>query len=235
MVYSKKWKEAADPDCAYYKMVVDKDGNLVQQKQKCSCKKHKKLRNDVKTVNFGLAYGMSAIKLSGEIEVTVPEAIALIERYFIVFPNIGRTLTFLGNFGVQQGYIQTLAPFYRKRWFPQWEAWSTWIEPHVQGIKYVPALGEIERASKNMPIQGSGADMMKVAMVLVRSYIRDNGLRDVIKLKCQVHDQLDTECREDFCEEWKGVFDELMREAARLIVPTGILTADTQITEVWTK
>jgi DNA polymerase I-like protein with 3'-5' exonuclease and polymerase domains len=235
MVYGKKWKDAAESDCAFYKMVVNDRGQLVQQKQKCSCKKHKVMRYDVKTINFGLAYGMSEIKLAGELDITVGEAMALIKQYFSVFPNIGRTLEFLGNFGVTNGYIMTLAPFFRKRWYPHWEAHRPWIEMHIKGIKYVPALGEIERASKNQPIQGSGADMMKVAMVLVRSYIRDYNLRDTIRLACQVHDQLDTVCKKSYAETWKPKFDELMREAAQLIVPTGILTADTQISEVWTK
>lgn len=237
MVYGYKWKDGAEKDCAYYYAHVDKHGvyHPAGSQLKCDCKKHKKLRYDVKTVNFGLAYGMSAIKLSGEIEVTVAEAINLIERYFEIFPNIGRTLTFLGNYGVTNGYIQTLAPFYRKRWFPEWEMYKPWIEPHVRGIKYVPVLGEIERASKNMPIQGSGADMMKIAMILVRDYIRDNDLRKLVKLKCQVHDQLDTNSVKEFSETWKGILDDLMCEAAKVIIPSGILHADTNITEVWTK
>lgn len=182
-----------------------------------------------------MAYGMSEIKLAGELDITVPEAMALIRRYFTVFPAIGRTLTFLGEYGVTNGVIMTIAPFFRKRWFPHWAGYTPWIEAHIKGIKYVPVLGEIERASKNHPIQGTGADMMKLAMVLVRNYIRDNNLRDTIKLACQVHDQLDTVCKDAYTEQWKVKLDELMCEAALLIIPTGILKADTQISSVWTK
>lgn len=235
LVHKKKWKDAAENDCAYYKVVVNEKGVLVQQKQKCKCKGHKHLRDGIKSINFGLAYGMSEIKLSGELSITVREAMNLIEEYFRTFPAIKRTLDFLGAFGVTQGYIQTLAPFFRKRWFPHWNLYLPWIDAHIEGIKYIPALGEIERASKNMPIQGSAADMMKTAMVLVRSYIRDNGLRDTVRMVAQVHDQLTTVTKRDIAEEWKPILDQLMCEAGRLIVPTDLLKADTNITEVWTK
>jgi len=106
---------------------------------------------------------------------------------------------------------------------------------HLRGIKYVPTLGEIERASKNQPIQGSSADITKCAMVLVREYIRDHNLWDIVRLCAQVHDQVTTISKVWFAEEWKGIFDGLMCEAGRVVVPTGILKADTNITPCWTK
>ena len=224
LVYKDKWKDAAQADCAYYK-----------SKKKCECKKHKKMRYDVKTINFGLAYGMSEIKLAGELDISVREALGLIKEYFLTFPGIGRTLDFLGRFGVENGYIMTLAPFWRKRWFPFWKEWANYSEMHLRGIKYVPTLGEIERASKNQPIQGSSADITKCAMVLVREYIRDHNLWDIVRLCAQVHDQVTTISKVWFAEEWKGIFDGLMCEAGRVVVPTGILKADTNITPCWTK
>lgn len=224
MMYGQKWKEAAEPNCAFY-----------ARKEKCSCKKHKTMRYDCKTISFGLAYGMSEIKLAGELGITVREAMQLLKMYFIAFPSIGRTLDYLGKFGLQNGYIQTLAPFFRKRWFPYWKEWRNYVEPHIMGIKYVPALGEIERASKNQPIQGSSADITKCAMVLVREYIRDNGLWDQIRLCAQVHDQITTVANRSISHEWRGIFDILMRDAAKIVIPTGILGADTQVTPTWTK
>jgi DNA polymerase I-like protein with 3'-5' exonuclease and polymerase domains len=235
LVHKDKWKKAASEDCAYYKMEVDSFGNLVQQKQKCKCKQHKSLRDGIKSINFGLAYGMSEFKLAGDLNISVKEARALINEYFSTFPAIGRVLQFLGDFGLDNGYIQTLAPFYRKRWFPFWYENKNYIEPHRMGVRFNPTLGEIERASKNMPIQGSSADITKIAMVLIRGWIHDNGYVNNIKFQAQVHDQVTTICRQELAEMWKLKMDELMREAARVVIPTGILKAETQITEVWTK
>jgi DNA polymerase I-like protein with 3'-5' exonuclease and polymerase domains len=224
LVYKSKWKDAAEKNCAYY-----------ESKQKCNCKKHKVMRYDCKTINFMLAYGGGAHKLAGELEITLKQAEALIKEYFAAFPGIGRTLDFLGRFGLENGFIMTLAPFFRKRWFPYWREWKNYAEAHIQGIKYVPTLGEIERASKNQPIQGSSADITKCAMVLVREYVRDNNLWDKIKLCAQVHDQITTVVKKDTSHGWAPVFDELMCQAGRIVVPTGILRADTNITPTWTK
>lgn len=224
MMYGRKWDDAAQADCAF-----------VKNKEKCNCKKHKSMRYDSKTISFGLAYGMSEFKLASTLGISVKEAMGLLKLYFSTFPLIGRTLEFLGRFGVENGYIMTLAPFFRKRWFPYWKEWSNYIEPHLMGIKHVPPLGDIERQSKNQPIQGSSADIVKVAMVMVREYIRDNKLWNDIKLCAQVHDQITTICKEEISVQWRDTFDGIMREAAKVVIPTGILRADTNITTTWTK
>lgn len=177
---------------------------------------------------------MGEMKLAGTINVTLPEAKALIDQYFRVFPTIGNTLKFLGNFGVKNGYIQTIAPFFRKRWFPFWKFAKSRIGSHLAG-QYDGTLGEIERASKNAPIQGCGADLMKLAMVLVRAWIYDNGYQDRIKIVAQVHDQLTTTCKREVAEMWKVQMTVLMEEAARVVIPSGILKADTNISATWTK
>lgn len=235
LVYKKKWKDAAAEDCAYYRMVVGPDGKLVQNKQKCKCKAHKALRDSIKPINFGLAYGMTQFKLAGELQITVKEAIALIEEYFRTFPKIGAVLEFMGNFGIKNGYVPTRAPFYRRRYYQHWREYANYIEPHLQGIYHVPGLAKIGRQSKNHPIQGTSADIVKVAMVLVRNYIRDNNLRDIVKFQAQVHDQITTKVREDFAEQWRVILNDLMWEAGKLVIPTGILKADVQVTPVWTK
>lgn len=237
LVFKNRWREVTESSCKFYHSYVDKQGifHPANSKQKCDCKGHKKLRSQVKEINFGLAYGMGEFKLAGRAGITVKEAMKLIKAYFEVFPRIGEALDILGNFGVDHGYIMTLAPFFRKRWFPYWYLNKSGIEPHKLGVYYVPALGEIERASKNMPIQGSSADVTKVAMVLIRRYIYDNGLQDQIKIVAQVHDQVTTICREEIKDMWREKMDELMIEAGKVVIPTGILKAETQITSCWTK
>ena len=107
LVFGKKWKDAAEPGCEYYK-----------SKQKCKCKGHKHMRTGCKTINFGLAYGMSEFKLASTLRIKVTEAKQLIIDYFKAFPGISRVLDYLGEFGVTKGYIQTIYPYYRRRWFP---------------------------------------------------------------------------------------------------------------------
>lgn len=230
MVYGIKWLSAKADNCEYYKIL--EDGTIA--KQKCKCPGHKTLRNAVKTVNFGLAYGMGDMGLSNKVKISVPEAKTLIDQYFKTFPSISGTLKFLGEFGVKNGYIQTLSPYFRKRWFPFWKFARSRIDYHLAG-QHDGTLGEIERASKNQPIQGCGADMMKLAMVYVRRYIVENNMQDKIRIVAQVHDQLTTICRKDVQESWKSTFDQLMQDAAKVIIPSGILKADTQITPYWTK
>jgi len=235
LMFAEKWKAGTQPDCAYYKMIVNKEGQLVQAKHKCGCKVHKKCRYDSKAIDFGLAYGMTEFKLSADLKISRQEALNLLARFFELFPGIKTTLDFLGRFGVMNGYIMTLAPFNRKRWFPYWREYYLYREVHVQGIKNIPILSEIEKASKNHPFQGSAADMMKVAMVMVRNYIRDNDLRHKVKLQMQVHDQLTTKVPVDYRDEWIPILDSLMNEAATLIIPSGMLKAETLASPVWTK
>ena len=133
LVFQDTWNDAALPDCKYTK-----------SKQKCSCPEHKKLRTQVKSINFGLAYGMGPHKLADQLDIKLNEASELIEKYFEAFPSIKQFLNKLGNFGKNNGYITTFPPFKRKRFFPEWDGVAT--EPKNRGI--------IERASKNTPIQG---------------------------------------------------------------------------------
>jgi DNA polymerase I len=224
-VYKDLWKKAADANCDYYHK-----GQI-----KCNCKGHKRLRGNVKTINFGLAYGMSKFKLSASLGISLPDAAALIEEYFTKFPKIKKALTYMGLFGVRKGYIQTLSPFFRKRWFPYWKYARRNIDAHIQGIQYDATLGSIERASKNMPVQGSSADMTKVAIWLMHEYIHLNALAPRVRLVMQVHDQLTSRAREDYADKWKETMHQLMLDAAKFTITNGLLGAETNITPVWTK
>lgn len=178
---------------------------------------------------------MTEFKLSGELEITLPNAKALIKEYFVAFPNIGKVLDFLGAFGVKNGYVPTMYPFKRKRFFPYWAEYQGYIDAFLAGAINIGPLGDIERASKNHPIQGTSADIVKLAMVLVRNYIRDNNLRHKVKIVANVHDQITTIARDDFKDEWKPILDNLMWQAGNLVIPTGILKVDVNITPVWSK
>jgi DNA polymerase I-like protein with 3'-5' exonuclease and polymerase domains len=221
LVYGKRWVEGADETCGFY--AKDSLGNIL--KGKCNCKKHKTMRTGVKTINFGLAYGMSKFKLSSTLGISVDEAAQLIEDYFKAFPSIGGKLEQFAKFGRATGSIVTSPPFLRRRWFDYWE--------ERKDSDYW--MGKVERASKNTPIQGTAADMMKLALCLMRWEIVDNKLRDRVQLVAQVHDQQTVNTREDYAEQWSTRMDELMREAALFIIPSGLLGAETTISPVWTK
>ena len=218
LVFKERWHSAADPDCLYLK-----------GKEKCDCKGHKKLRNQVKVVNFGLAYGMSPNKLSSTIEVSLEEARSLIDEYFKAFPAIGKYLDDLGKFGLHHGYSLTLAPFRRKRFYPGWSE-SLVYERSSESRQL---CGKIERAGKNLPIQGSSADMVKLALVLIRTLIHSRQLP--VKLVMTVHDQIDTVCERSFSEEWARLLTAQMEKAARTVITNGLLKSDTTITEHWSK
>lgn len=218
LVYGDEWLTSAEDGCAY-----------LSNKEKCDCPKHKKLRTNVKTINFGLAYGMGPHKLSWTLNITQTEATELIDKYFEAFPSIGKFLESLGKYGTSHGYIKTYAPIKRIRHF---DNWSPHLANDMDGAAF-KLLGSIERASKNTPIQGTGADMTKLAMVYIREYIKSNNVP--VKMVMTVHDQIDTLCHKDYADEWRVKMSELMEAAATVILPSGLLKAEANISTQWEK
>ena len=216
LVYGEQWLTSGENNCAYFK-----------RKAKCNCPSHKKLRTNVKTINFGLAYGMGPNKLSDTLNINIDDAKVLIEKYFEAFPSIKGFLDKLGNFGKKYGYIKTFPPYNRKRWFTNWY-------PKIWDNKSSSMeLGSIERASKNTPIQGASADMTKRALVLMRDHIKKFDLP--VKLVMTVHDQIDTICRNDHLIEWTADMKKLMEDAALEIVTNGLLKAEVTVSNCWEK
>ncbi|MDC6350733.1 DNA polymerase [Zeaxanthinibacter sp. PT1] len=219
LVFGKKWENAAEPDCAFYKL--GEDGGY--ENKKCECPGHKTLRSGVKSINFGLAYGMSEYALSDTLGISVPEARELIETYFKTFPSIRATLQKFGDYGKRHGYIMTMPPFKRKRYFPK----------HKYIGEDSSISGQIERASKNTPIQGSSADMVKLALVKIRKYIKRDQVP--VKLVMTVHDQVDTIAHVDYADTWRDKLTELMEDAAKTIITNGLLKAETEVSRAWKK
>lgn len=217
LVFQKEWVDNAEAGCMY-----------VGHKQKCECKKHKELRTKVKTINFGLAYGMGPNKLSDTLQISLQEAKDLIKKYFRAFPSIESFLSELGEKGKRTGNIRTFPPFNRVRWFENWTA-----KMYSRRDNFME-LGSIERASKNTPIQGSSADMTKLALYYIYNEIEKN-YSDTVKIVMTVHDQIDTICKQEIAEEWKERMTELMEKAANVIIPNKLLKADTNISKTWEK
>ena len=188
----------------------------------------KKLRTQIKAINFGLAYGMGPFKLADTLQISKQEAEDLIEKYFTEFPNIRDFLTKLGTFGTRNGYIRTFKPFKRRRWFDNWYP-KIWDDRSS-----LQEFGSIERASKNTPIQGSSADMTKLALIYIYDEIQKSW-SDSVKIVMTVHDQIDTICKQEIADDWAVRMTELMEKAAIKIIPNGLLKADTNISQTWEK
>ena len=216
LVYGNEWLTSGEDNCVY-----------MSKKEKCNCPSHKKLRTNVKTINFGLAYGMGPNKLSDTLNISLEAAKELIEKYFQAFPSIKGFLDKLGNFGKKFGYIKTFPPYNRKRWF------SNWYPKIWNNKSSMMELGSIERASKNTPIQGASADMTKRALVLMREYIKTVGVP--VKLVMTVHDQIDTICHNDYVKTWTYVMKKIMEDAALEIVTNGLLKAEVTVSDCWEK
>ena len=216
LVYGEQWLTSGEDNCAYFK-----------NKSKCDCPSHKKIRTNVKTINFGLAYGMGPNKLSDTLNISLDGAKELIEKYFQAFPAIKGFLDKLGNYGKKYGDIKKFPPYNRKRWF------SSWYPKIWNNKSSVMELGSIERASKNTPIQGASADMTKLALVLMRDYIKMTSAP--VKLVMTVHDQVDTICSNEYVSTWTVKMQELMELAANQIVTNGLLKAEVTVSNCWEK
>lgn len=180
-------------------------------------------RDVQKTVDFGLAYGMSHFKLSDTIQVSENDAKKIINDFFKVVPDVKTFLTKLGEFGKANGYIYTPAPYSRIRWFPKWRGVETDFA----------TLGEIERASMNTPIQGANAAVIKYALISIQERIDRDNLP--IKILLSIYDEIQTECREDLAEWWKDELRDLMIEAAKKWLKLVPIEVDVKINDYWTK
>lgn len=142
-------------------------------------------RDIAKSVGFGLSYGMSEHKLASTIEVSTQVAKQIIDQFFSVVPKVKEFLDTLGNTGKIRGYIKSAPPYSRIRWFPQWKS----VAENPFSSDTFKVLGEIERQSKNMPIQGCNADVVKdVLRTLYRIKMSDTKNNNV-KIILSVYDK----------------------------------------------
>ena len=174
----------------------------------------KHMRSSAKAVNFGIVYGISAFSLSQDIGVPTYEAKEYIEKYFARFSGVHAYMTDVVNRAKADGYVSTL--FGRRRWLPELK--SSNFNTRSFG----------ERVALNMPIQGTAADIMKLAMIHVHSRLREEGLQ--ARLILQVHDELIVECPEEEAETVKALLSREMESVAQLAVP---LIADAAAGRSW--
>ncbi len=172
------------------------------------------LRSRAKAVNFGIVYGISAFSLAQDIGVMQSEAKAYMDAYLEKYHGVRDYMDGIVDRAKADGYVTTL--FGRRRDLPE-----------LKSSNYnMRSFGE--RVALNMPIQGTAADIMKLAMVAVYKRLKAEGLR--ARLILQVHDELIAECPLDEAERVKAILTEEMENAAQLSVP---LTVDAHIGHSW--
>ena len=172
------------------------------------------LRSSAKAVNFGIVYGIGAFSLSRDINVSVKEADQFIKNYLATFPGVKNYMDETIAHGTEKGYVTTL--FGRRRALPE-------LASKNHNLR---ALGE--RMAMNTPIQGTAADVIKLAMVKVWRRLRAEGL--AAKLILQVHDELIVEAPEAEAETVARILKEEMEGAVSYSVP---LTADVGQGKTW--
>jgi DNA polymerase-1 len=164
------------------------------------------MRRNAKSVNFGIIYGVSAFGLSENLGIARSEAKMLIDNYFAQYPSIKEYMDSQIRFAQQNGYVETLLG--RKRWLKDINSSNAVVR------------GYAERNAINMPIQGTAADMIKLAMITIHKTLKEQKLRS--KMILQVHDELVFDAHRDEVEILKPLILEGMRNALPLEVPVEV-------------
>jgi DNA polymerase I len=171
-------------------------------------------RRASKAINFGIIYGMGAFRLSQEIGVTQKEAKFFIDSYFSRYPGIRSYMDKTLDFCREHGFVETM--FKRKRIFPDIDS-----KNHL-------ARTASERGAINSRIQGSAADLIKIAMIQVSEIIKKD--YPDVKMIMQVHDELVFEAPEAIADQFKTIVTEIMEKSVKLHVP---LVVDAEIGQNW--
>ena len=173
-----------------------------------------RMRSGAKAVNFGIVYGISAFSLAQDIGVSVAEAKEYMERYFDTYRGVKAYMEQVVETAHEQGYVETL--MHRRRELPELKSSNFNMR----------SFGE--RVALNMPIQGTAADIMKLAMVRVERRLAREGL--AAQLIMQVHDELIVECPEEEKEKVEHLLAEEMSGVVQLSVP---LPAEAHSGKTW--
>ncbi len=172
------------------------------------------MRKRAKAVNFGIVYGISGFSLSKDIGTTVSEATKYIKNYLMNYPSIDRYLEDVVKDAEKDGYTTTIMG--RRRYIPELKS------------SKAPLRAFGKRVAMNAPIQGSAADIMKIAMINADKALRTSGLD--ARIVMQVHDELIIEVKDSEAEACKALLKNEMEKAAKLSIP---LTADVTSGKNW--
>lgn len=172
------------------------------------------MRSRAKAVNFGIVYGIGAFSLSKDINVSRKEAQQYIDGYLSLYSGVDRYMKEVVEKAKEDGYVETL--FHRRRYLPELTASNFNLR----------AFGE--RVARNMPIQGTAADIIKIAMIRVDRRLKRENMK--ARLILQVHDELIVEAPESEAEKAAQILTEEMEGAVSLTVP---MVADASMGKTW--
>jgi DNA polymerase-1 len=171
-------------------------------------------RSAAKTVNFGIIYGISAFGLSQRVNISRTEAAEIIENYFNTYPNIKKYMNDSVEYARQHGFVKTITG--RRRYLKD-----------IHSANFT-VRGFAERNAINAPIQGTAADIIKMAMIQVHAEMEKRRLRS--RMILQVHDELVFDCHKEEVDEMTALVREKMETAVSLEVP---LEAETGVGTNW--
>ena len=172
------------------------------------------MRSSAKAVNFGIVYGIGAFSLGKDIGVSTKEASRYINNYLAHYSGVDKYMHDVVEKAKRDGYVETM--FGRRRYLPELSS----------GKHMMRAFGE--RVARNMPIQGTAADIIKIAMIRVDNRLKQEGLQ--ARLILQVHDELIVEAPHSESAQVAALLQEEMENAVQLSVP---LTADAAVGRTW--
>ena len=163
-------------------------------------------RRNAKAVNFGIVYGISSFSLSQDLSISKKEAAEYIEQYFKTYPKVKLFLETTVEEAKENAYVKTI--FGRKRPIPELKS-SNFMQR---------SFGE--RVAMNSPIQGSAADIMKIAMIEVYRALENT--RYDAKIILQIHDELLLEVKREQAEDVKEMLEQKMQDAVQFAVPFAV-------------
>ncbi len=214
LVFGEKWDQATEEGCEF-----------AASNQKCGCSDHKTLRTRTKAISFGLAYGAGARSLSETLEISEPDAEELMENYFKTFPAIKGWLDGNARSALSRRFSVTFSPIRRKRFYGDPDQPRETLDFKSRGM--------IDRRGRNTVIQGTAADMTKLAQIYLRDHLQDH--RDEARLVAAVHDELLVEARIGTEDHWASIVSQCMEKAAKVILGNSLCKATPEIGAHWAK
>jgi len=163
----------------------------------------REMRSSAKTANFGIIYGISAFGLAQRMHISRTEARELIDGYFATYPGVRKYMDASIRMAREKGFVETM--YGRKRYLPDILSRNSVVR------------GNAERNAINSPLQGSAADIIKIAMIRIQEAFEKEDLRSSLIL--QVHDELDFDVFPDELERVKQITKNEMEHATSLSVP----------------
>ena len=200
LIYGGDWLAAAEDDCQFY---AKDEVTGTSKFHKCSCPKHKEMRNNSKAVSFGSVYGISKYKLAFNLKISEDEAEYILTKFFEVVPHVRIMMDKFAAYGLANGHI--IEPvFGRVRFIDKWK------------LSVKEEHGAISRLCFNTPIQSAGSALLKIAMVLMRRYIIHNNYVGKIWLVLPYHDEVIVESLPEYVDTAKAMVEKYMKLAAKL-------------------